>query len=287
MTVAGRRRRTSGHHGTLGHMHFLLGAPHPSGHSGPRRRLGRSCFDVLPRGDSGRIVRLRGFLTWSWEALVRTSMKRLILIPCSHSKRGGGSAKWDPTVTAPRRLGPAAEDLWAARREMAQVIGEPPAPDLGGDGPLPPLLPAVQRYSGKLYDGAQILAWEDAAREQLAAEALIVSGLYGLVTPQEPIRRYDCWMGRTVEGQRVNRWWRRRGLGAWLRAYVESGRVTDVWSFLSSSYVESIGGLRFEGVHVHWTPYGRGNEAIRAQGRLLHLLVVGGRCTCADCSSLI
>jgi hypothetical protein len=130
-------------------------------------------------------------------------MRRLILIPCSNSKRHGGTADWNRRDTAAARLGPCDGPLMAARAEIGRLLGEQPAADLGSAGTLPPLLPAIDRYCGRFYDGSGLRGWTGQALDALTTDCFIVSGLYGLLTPREPIRYYDCWMDKTLNGVRV------------------------------------------------------------------------------------
>jgi cytoplasmic iron level regulating protein YaaA (DUF328/UPF0246 family) len=71
--------------------------------------------------------------------------------------------------------------------------------------------PAMQRYSGVLY---RELAWDTlpvAARRRGDEQVRIVSGLWGLVAPTDPIPEYRLKMSASLDGVgRLSTWWRPR-----------------------------------------------------------------------------
>ena len=151
--------------------------------------------------------------------------------------------------------------------------------DLGSDDGCPALLPALDRYQGLFYRGADFTTWPAAALERFRGQALIVSGLYGLVAPNESIRYYECAMDRSLPGYgAVKHWWRGAGLGDWVRAYLAHVKATDLYLFLSTSYLEALGRIEFGGVRVHLTPYDASTDAIRQQGEFLRRLYFQGMC---------
>jgi cytoplasmic iron level regulating protein YaaA (DUF328/UPF0246 family) len=95
-------------------------------------------------------------------------------------------------------------------------------------------MPAIERYTGVLY-GA--LAYRELARphrRRVDQQVLILSGLWGLVAPRDPIPPYRLKMSAAVPGLgRLATWWRPR-LGPVLDAHVD-GRV--VWDLLPGEHV--------------------------------------------------
>jgi cytoplasmic iron level regulating protein YaaA (DUF328/UPF0246 family) len=57
-----------------------------------------------------------------------------------------------------------------------------------------PTLPAIERYTGILYDALDHRSLTAAQRRRLAASVVIVSGLWGAVTPADPIPAYRLKM---------------------------------------------------------------------------------------------
>lgn len=155
---------------------------------------------------------------------------------------------------------------------------------MGTPGAAPLLMPAMRRYSGQLYRSSGLAEWNEPDSSAFEQTALIVSGLYGLVAPAEPIRDYDCWMNeRLPSGMKVAAWWRRRGLGHWLRSYIEQSGVKRIYSFLPAAYAQSIGGLEFDSVDVHHVPPLRGSQSMSWQGDALRRLFLDGQCSCDGC----
>jgi cytoplasmic iron level regulating protein YaaA (DUF328/UPF0246 family) len=53
-----------------------------------------------------------------------------------------------------------------------------------------PTLPAIERYGGVVYDGIDYPTLSAEAQEFLQAHVRIVSALFGLITPEQPIPEY-------------------------------------------------------------------------------------------------
>lgn len=157
-------------------------------------------------------------------------MKRtLFLISCSDRKRRGGTATYEDQSGVRSLLSIAArERLDSGRRAAFQVVKDGSlrdaersrgsraqgnralgdGPDLGGEsaGTSIQYLPAHTRYEGRFYDAvSEVLR----SREDMSwglswandRGTLIVSGLYGLVTPSELIQMYDCHLGDMTRDQ--------------------------------------------------------------------------------------
>ena len=72
-----------------------------------------------------------------------------------------------------------------------------------------PTLPAIERYTGVLYDALDASTLSAASRTRLDRSVLIVSGLWGLVAPSDPIPDYKLKMGAGLPGLgRTTTYWR-------------------------------------------------------------------------------
>ena len=72
-----------------------------------------------------------------------------------------------------------------------------------------PTLPAIERYTGVLYDALDAASLPARERRRLRAQAVILSGLWGLVQPGDPIPGYKLKMGATLTPMgRLSTWWR-------------------------------------------------------------------------------
>lgn len=122
----------------------------------------------------------------------------LVLLPPSEGKAGGGDGDpWGPGQMADGSLDDARQQVLGAAAEAAAV------------DPRGPTRPAIERYTGVLY---KELAWGDlpaAARRRGASRVRIVSGLWGLVAPRDPIPHYKLKMSARLDGLgRLSTWWR-------------------------------------------------------------------------------
>lgn len=101
---------------------------------------------------------------------------RLIVIPCSKEKAsGGGSSGSGPSILE-FLSSTLAERLDSARNKVAKVAK---MLDTGW-------LPAWERYSGHLYEAAA-----EGLKSSSRLHLLILSGGYGILHAEEPIRDYD------------------------------------------------------------------------------------------------
>ena len=122
----------------------------------------------------------------------------LVLLPPSEGKAAGGEGgPWAPGLARDGAL----DD---ARAEVLAVAARGGVVDAAG-----PTRPAIERYSGVLY---QELAWgtlSATARRRGASRVRIVSGLWGLVAPLDPIPHYKLKMSARLDGLgRLSTWWR-------------------------------------------------------------------------------
>nr|WP_155841355.1 peroxide stress protein YaaA [Agromyces luteolus] len=170
----------------------------------------------------------------------------MVLLPPSETKRDGG----DPVALSldalsfPSLRGPRAEVLretsgLAADGDAmmkALKLGPRQAAEVDRNRRLPtsPTMPAIDRYTGVLYDALDAPSLDGAAREYAAEHVAVHSALFGLVGAGDPIPAYRLSHDSRLPGLRLKPHWRdpisavlaeRSGLIVDLRseAYVELG----------------------------------------------------------------
>lgn len=123
--------------------------------------------------------------------------RTVVLLPPSEGKAPGGDGPpWAPGTSTLPALDPARQVLLGA---------------LGPDHPAhhEPTLPAIERYTGVLYRELDASSLATAARRRLHRQVLVVSGLWGLVAPRDPIPSYRLKMSARVGTLgRLSTWWR-------------------------------------------------------------------------------
>jgi len=181
----------------------------------------------------------------------------LILLPPSEGKAPGGTgASWAPgtmrfgELDASRRK--VAASLKRAMRSNATttgkllgVKGEALAAAREADRTVleSPTLPAIERYTGVLYDSLDHASLSAAHRRRAADQLVIFSALWGLVTPADPIPDYKLKMGASLNPQgRLGTFWRPQLTRA--LAPVVDGRT--VWDLLPNEHAAA------------WTPSATG-----------------------------
>lgn len=218
--------------------------------------------------------------------LRKTLASALVLLPEDPRMKRGGDPAWRRQSTALALLNEAGDRLAEARRALAELAGEAAGPDLGADGNRRAYVPALERFDGPLYEAAAAASRAAAGRETMRRSCLIVSGLYGLLAAEEPIRAYALTMGTPLpDGRTAGRWWLEHGLGEILRSHLSQRGVTAIYSFLPGEYIEALGGLEIAGTTLHLLAGGSGPEAEEEQGRALARLVKEGACACPSCGS--
>ncbi|MHB1171336.1 MAG: YaaA family protein [Lacisediminihabitans sp.] len=145
----------------------------------------------------------------------------LILLPPSETKRGGGadgtaldlSRLSFPELTKPRRTVLAATRSLARNASaMATALRLGPTQhfelirnrELGRS----PLLPALERYTGVLYDALDAPSLSDAARAFAESHVVIHSALFGLLGASDPIPAYRLSHDSRLPGLPLKRVWR-------------------------------------------------------------------------------
>jgi uncharacterized protein len=173
----------------------------------------------------------------------------LILLPPSEGKAPGG----DGPVWA---LGSMELDLDDSRLEVLNAVaramkqGEPArAKLLGVKGKAlasataanraarsSPTLPAIERYTGVLYDALDHPSLSAAHRRRLDGSVLILSGLWGAVAPPDPIPDYKLKMGASLPKlSKLSTWWRDHLSDRVLQR--SAGR--RIWNLLPNEHAEA------------------------------------------------
>ncbi len=123
--------------------------------------------------------------------------RTLILVPPSEGKAPGGEGPpWEPGTMA-------VGELDAQRRKVLQALGRRHEARTG------PTLPAIERYTGVLYQGLDAASLRGTPRRRLDRSLLVVSGLWGLVAPRDPIPHYKLKMSANLAPLgKLSTWWR-------------------------------------------------------------------------------
>jgi hypothetical protein len=148
-----------------------------------------------------------------------------ILLPPSEGKAPGGTgAPWRPGRAALAGLDDARVEVLGALAATG---------DEGVAVATARTRPAIDRYTGVLY---QHLAWGSLpppARRRGAGAVLIASGLWGVSAPRDPLPPYRLKMGASLPGLgKLSTWWRPRLTAALAERL--AGRV--VWDLLPAEH---------------------------------------------------
>ena len=171
---------------------------------------------------------------------VRKGVLELLILPSCQRKRPGGDTarSWTVEESGAHLLSKRSSTiLLECRRNIAERFGYPEGQDLGGPVPRQvPLMPAFNRYDGNLYRRIDKSMWES-VKHCNSVDILIVSALYGLVTPWENIRDYDCPITIKMDNTTgLLSWWCRRGLGELITEYIRKSGPSVVHDFLGGGY---------------------------------------------------
>jgi cytoplasmic iron level regulating protein YaaA (DUF328/UPF0246 family) len=170
----------------------------------------------------------------------------LVLLPPSEGKAEGGAGPiWargtmsidldTERATVIRALAKAMKGKEASRRKLLDVTGTALARATTADGSLTktPTLPAIERYTGVLYDALGYRTLSAAERRRLDRCIVIVSGLWGLVMPADPIPDYRLKMGAALAPLgKLSTWWR-EPLSDTLTALAEK---RPIWNLLPNEH---------------------------------------------------
>ncbi|MFN8019405.1 MAG: peroxide stress protein YaaA [Acidimicrobiales bacterium] len=150
----------------------------------------------------------------------------VILLPPSEGKAPGGDGPpWAPGTMA-------VAELDGARRQVLRALGRrhPAATE--------PTLAAIERYTGVLYKELDAGSLGKVARRRLDQQVLVVSGLWGLVAPSDPIPHYKLKMSANVAPfGKLSTWWRPQ-ITAALAPRVERAVVWDLLPIEHSAAVD-------------------------------------------------
>jgi hypothetical protein len=159
----------------------------------------------------------------------------VLLIACSGTKVPGGSPWPDPPVVGLLdQLQPADRTVvLSMRRSLASRAKAVAGPDLGRTSLRARYRPASLRYDGNLYRRVTQDLWP----KQGDSCVIIVSALYGLVLPWEPIQDYDLSM-KSPFGYRtpVHTVWRQAHFGAVFEQWAAAHGIRAVIDLLTKEY---------------------------------------------------
>jgi cytoplasmic iron level regulating protein YaaA (DUF328/UPF0246 family) len=147
----------------------------------------------------------------------------LLLLPPSEGKAAGGRGPaWEPgSMRFPELDGRRGKVMAALARAMtrseakrAELLGVKGA-TLGAATATNATvtegltLPAIERYTGVLYDALDAGGLPATHRRRLTDQVLIFSGLWGVVAPRDPVPDYKLKMGARLPPMgRLSSWWR-------------------------------------------------------------------------------
>jgi cytoplasmic iron level regulating protein YaaA (DUF328/UPF0246 family) len=200
--------------------------------------------------------------------------KSLIIIPCSKKKRPGGinGLGWRSDNSVVRKLSlESANQLLNSRRLLSKQFGYAESRDLGGyQDATNQLMLSYNRYDGNLYRKIDESLWLRLAKSD-HVEGLIISALYGILTPFEPICNYNLRMNESMGHRlRLSRWWANKGLGSLLKEYIKINEISFVHDFLGGLYSrisEPLKSLEPLVILHHYTYPGLGSGADHHRGK--------------------
>jgi uncharacterized protein len=145
----------------------------------------------------------------------------LILLPPSETKRDGGpdGSKLDlaalsfPSLTAPRKAALASlRDISKTLAASTAALGLGPTQRFEIDRNrairTSAVMPAIERYTGVLYDAIDVASLDVDARRFMGEHAVIHSALFGLIGADDPVPAYRFSHGTRLAGTSVARLWR-------------------------------------------------------------------------------
>lgn len=190
-----------------------------------------------------------------------------ILLPPSEGKAPGGDGPpWSPGSMAvdldDRRLRVAAalrsamRANQASRAKLLGVKGAALAAATDADRTVATsaTMPAIERYTGVLYGALDAASLSAAARRRLDDSVLVVSGLWGLVAPGDPIPDYKLKMGASLGALgKLSTWWR-PAIDDALAARFDA-RPGAVWNLLPNEHDAAWSGSAANTLHASRTVY--------------------------------
>ena len=95
-----------------------------------------------------------------------------------------------------------------------------------------PTMPAIQRYSGVMYDAIDYASLDESARRHFDESVLIMSGLFGLVRPQDAIPAYKLKMGTALTSKTCAATWKR----SLTKVIADEASGRDIWDLLPNEH---------------------------------------------------
>ena len=186
----------------------------------------------------------------------------MILLPPSEGKATGGKGPpWEsvdqsfPALADPRRevVHALVEAMGGSSEARSKLLGvkatkaeEATAVNL--DVATAPTMPAIDRYTGVLYDALNYPSLPAKVRQGVDRQVVVFSGLWGVVRPTDPIPDYKLKMGASLPGLgKPARFWKPLISDAMAGAITASGTNT-VWDLLpnehTAAWYPSVAGRR-------------------------------------------
>lgn len=176
----------------------------------------------------------------------------IVLLPPSETKSDGGSGVFDaaalgfPSLRGKRRATAAALKRVPIRDAPAALkLGARNAHEARWNRELTtaPVRPAVERYTGVLYDGLAVASLDVPARRWVETHVVIASALFGLLRAGDPIPRYRLSGSTAIPGLSLRAHWHDavtaelKATGEWVldarsEAYVALGQAPVGSAFL-------------------------------------------------------
>jgi len=178
------------------------------------------------------------------------SQSIILLVSCSNHKLQGGTEYYDSMNTVRSSLGKEDKSYLLESRKAAidhirrggftrhgkRIIDLPYNADLrvsedfgGNEKGL--FLPAYKRYTGRLYKEIPDDSWKTRTQD-----VLILSGLYGLLTPEEPIQRYSLHL---ADSRIISDIWE-NGLTILLAEYVRKNNLATIVDCLGENLYRNL-----------------------------------------------
>jgi hypothetical protein len=202
----------------------------------------------------------------------RSRVVDIVVIACCQRKKLGGT----PAPFYRSRLSDILGErtlrkLMEGRKRLATILRELPGADVGFEEVEgPEMLPAWQRYDGNLYRAAHLNRRKHPWKRSL----LILSALYGVVDPLDPIRHYELSMkDRLADGTPISQWWNQYGLGQIVTELIQTQPAETLYDLLSPYYRRAIGS--WPELPVVQPIYPQGFQADFRRGKDLALLLKG------------
>ena len=207
-------------------------------------------------------------------------MDTLLLITCCKLKQHGGDVEFHPSSFLREHLSSQTfSRLMKLRSDLAELMGFREGPDVGGrliDTSIR-YMPAYERYRGRMYTSSQFHIIYPHRNQ--GVDLLIISALYGLVHPDDLIRRYELNMACIVPYLgKVGKWWAKQGLREIVLEAVENLGVQVCHDLLSKGYrsvftpwpPRSLQGV----ITVHEFP-GQGIGSMYRRAEMINHLLIG------------